>query len=285
MLDGPFRGTAAIAAGLTTWGRLRGPAFVRLFPDVYVRADPRASDLVLRSRAAALLVEGRGVLGGYSAAALLGADVAPRDAPAEVLVQREQRTHPGLLVRRGDVLPPERRTAYGCTVTSPLRTAYDLARRLPLIEAVVAVDALGDRAFDPADLLRRRERGARGGRRLDQVVALADPRAESPMETRTRLMLVLAGLPAPVVQHEVFDARGRLVARFDLAYPEAMLAIEYDGAGHAGLGYDDRLRDIRTGALGWHTIRLTAADLGRRRPETLASIRAQLTSRRRSRTA
>lgn len=71
--------------------------------------------------------------------------------------------------------------ALGCRVTSPPRTAWDLARRLSLVEAVVAVDALAHGAtFAPAELLVRR--GARRCRRVDRIVALADPRAESPME-------------------------------------------------------------------------------------------------------
>lgn len=286
-LDEPFRASEAIAAGLVTRARLRGPRFVRLFPDVHVRVGDHPPDLLLRSLGAARLVAGRGMLGGWSAAHLLGADVAPRDAPAEVVVQQDQRTHPGLLVRREAVPAAETWTAYGCSVTSPLRTAYDLARRLPLVEAVVAVDALcrvPRSGFAPDDLLRRRESGARGCRQLDRVAELADPRAESPMETRTRLMLVSAGLPAPVVQYELRDGTGRVVARFDLAYPRARLAIEYDGVGHdvfgqRGLGYDDRRRDLRTGALGWRTIRLTAADLTIRRAESLAAIRAHLTPR------
>ncbi|GEL23174.1 hypothetical protein PSU4_21280 [Pseudonocardia sulfidoxydans NBRC 16205] len=286
LLDEPFRASAAIAAGLVTRPQLRGPRYLRLFPDVYVHVGDRPPDLLLRSLGAARLVAGRGVLGGWSAATLLGADAAPRDAPAEVVVTREQRTHPGLLVRRGAVPAAETWSAHGCPVTSPLRTAYDLARRLPLVEAVVAVDALGRvpaARFVPADLLARREIGARGCRRLDRVAELADPRAESPMGTRTRLMLVLAGLPAPEVQYVLREANGRLVARFDLAYPSARLAIEYDGAGHdvfgqRGLGYDDRRRDLRTGALGWRTIRLTATDLGPRRAEVIAAIRAHLRS-------
>ncbi|GAY12326.1 endonuclease domain-containing protein [Pseudonocardia sp. N23] len=284
LLDEPFRASAAIAAGVVTRGRLRGPRFVRLFPDVYVRVGETPPDLLVRSIGAAELVAGRGMLGGWSAARLLGADAAPRNAPAEVVVTREQRAHPGLLVRRGVVEAAETWSAHGCPVTSPLRTAYDLARRLPLVEAVVAVDALARvpaAGFVPSDLLQRREPGARGCRRLDRVAELADPRAESPMETRTRLMLVLSGLPAPEVQYVLRDAGGRVVARFDLAYPRAGLAIEYDGAGHdvfgqRGLGYDDRRRDLRTGALGWRTIRLTAADLTTRRADTVAAVRAHL---------
>jgi len=72
-----FRGSLAVAAGLTTWGRLRGPRFRRLFRDVYCPVADEPPDLRLRSLGAYRLVEGRGVLSGYSAAVLLDADCAP----------------------------------------------------------------------------------------------------------------------------------------------------------------------------------------------------------------
>jgi hypothetical protein len=84
-LEGPFRGSAAVAAGLVTRDRLYGPRFQRLFPDVYAPAAAE-SDLLLRSRAAGVYVGGRGVLVGYSAAELLGASCASANAPAEVTV-------------------------------------------------------------------------------------------------------------------------------------------------------------------------------------------------------
>ena len=71
-----FRGSAAVGAGLVTWSRLRGPRFRRLFPDVYAPAGDEPPDLCLRSLGAYRLVEGRGVLSGYSAAVVLDADCA-----------------------------------------------------------------------------------------------------------------------------------------------------------------------------------------------------------------
>lgn len=223
------------------------------------------------------------MLDGFSAAALLGADCARGYAPAEVIVERDVRQHPGLLVRGGRVAGPDLWGARFCRVTSPLRTAWDLARRLGLVEAVVAVDALARVGvpeappFSPADLLQRRvdESGARGCRRLDRVIALANPRAESPMETRLRLLLVLAGLPPPAVQHELCDTWGNVVARFDLAYPEVMLAIEYDGLGHARREFtnDDRWRDGATGDHGWHTMRFGHDDVERTKSRTVALVR------------
>jgi very-short-patch-repair endonuclease len=96
-----------------------------------------------------------------------------------------------------------------------------------------------------------------------KVVQLANPQAESPMETRLRLALVLAGLPEPTVQFPVVDQRGRVVARLDLAYPSERLGVEYDGVDHRtqhramrDLDRQAKLTDLR-----WRVLRFTAADV------------------------
>jgi hypothetical protein len=71
-----FRGSDAVRAGLVTPGRLRGPGFLRLFPDTYVRRRGEPPGLAERSCAAYLYARGRGVLSGYSAAELLRASSA-----------------------------------------------------------------------------------------------------------------------------------------------------------------------------------------------------------------
>lgn len=53
------------------------------------------------------------------------------------------------------------------------------------------------------------------------------------METRLRLLLVLAGLPEPVVNHIEYAGDGRWLRRFDLSYPDLKVAVEYDGRQHA----------------------------------------------------
>jgi hypothetical protein len=68
-----------------------------------------------------------------------------------------------------------------------------------------------------------------------------DPLSESPMETRVRLLLVLAGLPRPTSQFVVRDALGGFVARADFAFPVQRLIIEYDGALH----WEQRRQDDR----------------------------------------
>ncbi|NMH99761.1 endonuclease domain-containing protein [Pseudonocardia acidicola] len=284
MLDGPFRGAEAIARGTVTPGRLRGPAFDQVFRGIYVPAGTKV-DLVVRSRAAALLHGGRGALAGYSAAALLGAGCHPANAPAEIVDPwGTVRARPGLLVRRGRLAADDVCTVAGCRVTGPVRTAWDLARRLELVEAVVAVDALARCAgFALRALLDHRTAhpGARGCRRLDRVVALADPRAESAMETRLRLLLILGGLPVPESQYRIVDERGLVLARADLAYPDAKLAIEYDGEFHFRRdrsGRDNR-RDDALAQIGWETVRCIDEDVLAYPSHTLTRITRLLAAR------
>ena len=263
-LTRPFRGSAAVAAGLLTWGQLRGPRFQRLFPDVYGPADLEPN-LALRSAAAAVLVDGRGVLAGYSAAELLGASCGPTDAPAEVLLTRIGRQAyrcPGLRVHRDLVEPSEITAAGPYGVTTAVRTAFDLIRWAPTLrEKVVAVDALAFACrIEPADVLRLRmlHWGARGASHIVPVLRLCDAKAESPMETRIRIALHEHGLPAPEIQFEV-EAGGR-VRRLDLAYPSVKLAIEYDGDHHRkqDRAHQDLLREAALVRLGWTILRFDA---------------------------
>ncbi len=264
MREGPFRGSRAIAGGDLTRGELRSRRFRQVFRDVYVPTCPDPLGLETLSRAAFLLLGPDGALAGYSAAVLLGVDCAPRGAPAEVLSPGTGiRARPGLLVHRGALAAGQVWTVRGCRVTNPLRTAWDLARRLPRTDAVVAVDALARRGrFDPAALLAPGRSGDCGRRRVPEVVALAHPAAESPMESRLRLVLVEHGLPAPVVQYPLLDRDGCFLARFDLAYPQARLAIEYDGAEfHRDRRGADNHRDIDVAEYGWETMRFEAPDI------------------------
>lgn len=284
MLESAFRGSDAIRCGLLTPGQLRSRRFRRVFPDVYL-PSALPLDLAARSAAAHLLFSGRGVLAGYSAAELLNVACAPADAPAEVTVSGEHvRTHPGLVVHRDRLAPRDVRTLpTGVTVTTPVRTAYDLARWQELVEGVVAVDALAGRfGFRPSALLDRRDRHprGRGHRRLTSVVELAEPMSESPMETRLRLVLVLRGLPRPAVQHPVADRRARTIACLDLAYPAAHIGIEYEGEHH--WSRDRVLRDARRYTrlvdLGWRIFRFTAADVYRSPDVTAVQITRALAS-------
>jgi hypothetical protein len=90
---------------------------------------------------------------------------------------------------------------------------------------------------------------------------LVDPRAESPPESRVRVALVLAGL-SPVPQLDVHEG-GEWLGRVDLGFPEAKVAVEYEGAYHFEDGQivRDDVRYARLQAAGWTVIRVSAADL------------------------
>ena len=79
-----------------------------------------------------------------------------------------------------------------------------------------------------------------------------------------RWTVLSAGLPPPLVQFPVLDDGG--VARYwlDTAWPEALVAAEYDGVEpHSGNGAfrRDRRRSNWLLARGWRVLRVTAADL------------------------
>jgi very-short-patch-repair endonuclease len=260
-----FRGSTAIAAGVVSKGELRGPRFERIYPDTYVAARDEPPDLVLRSHAAYRYVEPMGgVLAGYSAAEVLGASCGPREAPAEVTVpHRGQRPVPGLLVHRTQLAPGEIWDVDGLRVTSPVRTAYDLARRGDLVERVVAVDRLANvHRFNPDLLLNFTVHypRLRGNESVPDVLAHADRRAGSPTETRLRMLVVQAGLPRPEVQWPVQDEQARTAVWLDLAWPQHLIGVEYEGADHTRP--HQVLRDAgRYTALvdkGWRIYRYTA---------------------------
>ena len=276
-----FRGTTAIAAGLVTPAVLRGPRYLRLFPDTYVRRGDEPPNLSVRSRAAGVYVAGRGVVSGYSAAELLDASCAPADAPAEVTVpDGGQRAHPGLLVHRDALAPDEVDRRCGVDVTTGPRTAYDLVRRLAPddpVEAVVALDALARVGrFPPDRVLSLAERypGARGRRALAGSVDLADARSGSPMETRLRLILVQRGLPRPQAQYPVLDDRRRRAVWLDLAYPEHRIGIEYEGGDH--IRPERVLRDAGRYTWlvddGWRMYRFTKYEVYREPDEIAATV-------------
>ena len=254
-------------SGLLTEDQLRSSAWRRLRRDVYADASLQL-DHVLCIRGVSAVAPPEAAFGGLSAVTLWGATgFATADDPVEVVLPPgiRWRPGPGVSVRTapldGDVVTDRR----GCRRTGRVRTAVDLARRSTGDDGVILLDRLVRAGV--ADLAGVRAAvatlpGCRGSRLAREVVALADGLAESPQETRLRLLMRRAGLPPPVAQHRVFDDEG-FVARVDFAYPEVKIAIEYDGAWHGEPGQfaKDRRRLNRLTAAGWRVVFVTAADL------------------------
>jgi very-short-patch-repair endonuclease len=278
-----FRARDAIQSGLLTAQQLRGPAWQRVCRGVYADATLPLHH-GLKARAAALAIPPEAAITGKSAAWLWGVRLASADDLVDVVTPPGHRigVAAGLRVRTSPLPAADLDELGDVTVTTPLRTAWELALRLEPVEAVVYCDALAALGrVDPAgltDYLNGRA-GQRGCRAAGHVFGLVDGRSESPQESRLRVHLVLAGLPSPVPQHKV-EVAGSVIGRVDFAWPQVKVAVEYDGIWHADAEQliRDRERLNALQSAGWHVHHVTVRDM-RDIPKTIAAIRRVLARR------
>lgn len=229
----PFSRSDALANGISL-RQLRGPRFTRLFQDRYIDAAVRVTHR-LRCQAVLDLLEHEAHISHHSAATLWKLWV-PDDPLIHVSVRKREHRRP----RRGVAVHLAQRSAVvvtlrGLRVSDPCQVFLDMARFLNLVDLVVLGDSIVARGLaTPADLIRAAGRwrgyGAIGARRAASLVRAG---VESPMETRLRLLIVLAGLPEPRIAQSIVRPDGRRRIRFDLCYPGLRIAIEYDGRHHA----------------------------------------------------
>jgi hypothetical protein len=165
----------------------------------------------------------------------------------------------------------------GVPVTSMTRTILDLARTLPMEQAVASGDralALGLSRAELETRLRVMQRwpGVRSARR---VVSFLDASSESVGESLSRVRLMEEGLPAPELQREIFGPDGRLIARVDFCWEEQRTIGEFDGKIKYGrllrpgqrienVIFDEKLREDTLRDLGWQIVRWLWPDLYRR---------------------
>ncbi|MDQ1538497.1 MAG: hypothetical protein QOE58_2890 [Actinomycetota bacterium] len=229
----PFSRAEGREVGITA-ATLVGGRYQRLFYDLHLAAGVVVTPAV-RARAVLKISPAGSVASHFTAAELWGAVV-----PSQPL------THvscppPGTRSERRGV-GSHRLSRYAVTsrfrgirLSSPEQTFIDLACTLPLVELVVLGDSLVKaRRTTPERLVNAASDwsgwGARPARRAAGFVREG---VDSPMETRLRMLMVLAGLPEPVVNHILDKTLGSWSKRFDLCYPKLKLIIEYDGRQHA----------------------------------------------------
>ncbi|MFW3169934.1 endonuclease domain-containing protein [Geodermatophilus sp. CPCC 206100] len=278
-----FRGSTVVRQGLLTPKQLRSSAWVRLRQDVYADASLPVTHRLLVSAVGLVLPEGAG-FAGRSAAVLWGVpDLAGPGDPVEVVLPAGRRWNAGPGVRVRELLPGQRLVPRGrWRCLSPAGTAADLVRFGDRDEAVGLLDRLVREGLTSLAHVRAAVAAlppCRGSAQARWVASAADGLAESPQETRVRLLLRRAGLLPPVAQFRVFDDAG-FVARVDFAYPDLRLAIEYDGLWHADRTafLSDRRQHNRLTAAGWVVLHVTVEDLNR--PERLvARLRALIAAR------
>jgi hypothetical protein len=219
-------------------------------------------------------------LAGVSAAAVLGTKWLKVSEPVEI-IRADRHSQRGMVVHTYELASDEVCHVGGMRVTTPARTAFDIGRRRPVDEAVPILDALlNATAIKPLDVvaLAERHRRSRGIRILRAALELVDQGAESPQETRLRLLLVGAGLPKPETQIEFFDEFGHAFIRVDVGWREWKVAVEYDGIQHWENRFQrswdiDRIAILE--AMGWVVVRVSAEMLSR--PDVIVErVRAKL---------
>ena len=259
----PFLGSEALAVGAVTPYELRS-RYVPLHKDVYM---PRDAELtaVLRAKACWLRSRRRGVLAGFSASALHGSKWTDPTLPAAI-IDTNRRPTPGVRVWEEHIEADEIDVVDHMRLTTPARTALDLARRYPTDVAVASIDALMQAVelkMADIELLVDRYAGRRGIKAARAALELVDGGAQSPKETWLRLLLVKAGFPRPQTQIAVRNEWGWAEAYLDMGWEDIKVAVEYDGDQHRSSRYQ-YVKDIRRLEMleryGWTVVRVVAED-------------------------
>lgn len=179
------------------------------------------------------------------------------------------------------------RRVEGRLATGPAWTAVEVARTLRRPRALATLDAaLHVQACTRGELesVIREHKGRRGIVGVRELIAFVDGRAESAMESETRLVFIDNQVAEPELQYCIVDLYGK-VWRVDFAWPAAMLVAEYDSVqwhqGREALLHD-RLKTARLQECGWLTVPVTVDDV-RGDPVGLSDrIKSHLASRRKS---
>jgi len=187
---------------------------------------------------------------------------------------------------------PGTRPIAGIPVTPPWITLIDLGSQVPATKVERALDealrrrivSLPQLRWALATFGRPHHRGTSVLRSLlaERGARYAPP--ESEMEAMFYALLEGSDLPRGVRQFWVWD--GETWRRFDYAFPEDRLGLEFDGLATHGTReafQDDRARDRRLQIRGWRVLRFTWEDGTRRPQQVLAEIREMLPKRPHSR--
>ena len=227
----PFTRAEARAAGIAD-RELAGPAYQQLFWGVHVSSDVRPT-LAIRALAALTIAPSRSVLTHHTAARLWGG-TPPESSMIHITVPRSHRPKvEGVRSHRVASMPPSVKRR-GLPVTSPERTFLDLGRWCELVDLVVLGDSLVRAKQTTPERLVKAATAWEGTHRclVRRAASLVRDKVDSPMESRLRMLIVLAGLPEPVVNFEVLEQNGHVQYRIDLSFPDQKVGIEFDGRHH-----------------------------------------------------
>jgi very-short-patch-repair endonuclease len=266
---------------------LEGGVWEELCPRTYRVAASRPVDW--RQRQAAVVLATGGVASGFAAAALHGLRRVPPGP--EVLLARAPRLELDAVVHTTRELDAvDCIEVDGIRATSVARTLVDLGGRVQGSDFEDMLDIALARRLVTVDRLRSRAEALWAPRRAGCAVVLAllrertpqNARAANVWEARVLREVRRSGLPEPSVNHRV--RIGGRVRYLDLAWPEAKVAIEFDGfVPHAPRRVfdDDRARQNDLVADRWTVFRVTATML-RDPARTFAPIAAAVLAQNRA---
>lgn len=241
---GYFTRRQALALGETDQSlqaAVRAGVLVRLRYGVYAPAtgldglDERGRHLLL-ARACVSQQRGRVALAGPTAALFHGFDVFGHELRTVHLARLDQgsaRRESGIVHHRlgsETSLGVERHDE--TLVVSPEDAVWETALLSGLEGAVVTADSALHRRPElvhPLAGVVARSLTQPHSRTARLALRLARQESESPGESLTRMACYRHGIPAPLLQHDVFDHRGRLVGRADFYWEDFRLLGEFDG--------------------------------------------------------
>ncbi len=244
--------------------RTRSGEWIAVHPGVYRLAG---TPVTWHQRVLAATLATGGVASHRSAARLWVLDLPVTERVVVTVSGTNRRSGRGLIVHHTRLMTgADRAVREGIPCTSVARTLVDLASELGFDDLEAAVDSALREGLTTVDYLERwlPAQGRNGTAVLRDLVD--DRRTHKPFgsrrEAQVSRMLVAAGLPRPVPQHELRDEQGRVVARFDLAWPAWRVAVEFASYRHhfgRQAWRQDASRANRAAAQGWRI--LTATDL------------------------
>lgn len=261
---------------------MRGPGYRRLFRNVLVASTTPPT--ALQRVKGALVLQCEQAWASHASAARVKGVPIPTIADEHVSVwhQKLRRHHRGIRCHVGD--PTRVVLEKGVRVSSDVQMFVELGGQLTLVDLVVVGDWLvRRRGLTPEGLVGAcRKSRHRDSRKALAAAQLVRRDVDSPMETRLRLLLVLAGLPEPEVNAMVRDDLGEVVRRYDLCYPLVRVAVEYDGRLHVEVvaqWEDDLERRSDMDDDGWRLVVVTGSGIFKDPLRTLRRVHRVLLAR------
>jgi hypothetical protein len=224
---------AALRHALST-GRIERVRSGVYAPAAAVATQHAAAIVRLRRAAAAVSVRNSLLVPSHCAAtALHGLDLLDiPDRPCATVARGYTGDVSGVHLHRTALVPQHVQSLGRLRVTTASRSVLDVAREAGVEPGLVAADSalrLGRTSVRHLHAALAIVGSWPGGSTARRVAELADGRAESALESLSRLRILGAGLPAPVPQTELIDQRGFLIGRADFYWDQYGVVGEADG--------------------------------------------------------